>query len=89
MAHRLYGHRDLFRDPASACDLFRNIPRLSGGLFECLERTGCSKEEPRHIRSDGFCRRADSRPVLPDMVDEEVIGTDAPADIAEETEWTK
>ncbi|HWP58270.1 MAG TPA: N-6 DNA methylase [Candidatus Acidoferrales bacterium] len=68
MAHSLYRHRDLFRDPASALDLFKDIPFLNGGLFECLDRTEGSKDKPRYIRIDGFSRRPDSQPVVPDFL---------------------
>lgn len=33
----VYRYEDAFRDPDQALDLFRNIPFLNGGLFECLD----------------------------------------------------
>lgn len=68
MAHSLYRSRDSFRDPAHALDLFKNIPFLNGGLFECLDRTEGTPEKPRYVRIDGFSRRADSQPVVPDFL---------------------
>lgn len=68
MAHSLYRYRELFRDPAHALDLFKNIPFLNGGLFECLDRIEGTKENPRYIRIDGFSRRPDSQPVVPDFL---------------------
>jgi adenine-specific DNA-methyltransferase len=38
MAHSLYRYRDLFTKPGDALALFRNIPFLNGGLFECLDK---------------------------------------------------
>lgn len=68
MAHSLYRHRELFRDPQTALDLFKNIPFLNGGLFECLDRIEGTKDKPRYIRIDGFSRRPDSQPVVPDVL---------------------
>ncbi len=68
MAHGLYRHRELFRDPAGALRLFSGIPFLNGGLFECLDRIEGTKEKPRYIRIDGFSRRPDSQPVVPDFL---------------------
>ncbi|MGH8591228.1 MAG: Eco57I restriction-modification methylase domain-containing protein [Gammaproteobacteria bacterium] len=68
MAHSLFRHRELFRDPGAALDLFKDIPFLNGGLFECLDRIEGTREKPRYIRIDGFSRRADSQPVVPDFL---------------------
>jgi hypothetical protein len=68
MAHSLYRHRELFRDPAAALDVFKDIPFLNGGLFECLDRIEGTKEKPRYVRIDGFSRRQDSQPVVPDCL---------------------
>ena len=68
MAHNLYRHRELFRDPETALELFKDIPFLNGGLFECLDRIEGTKDTPRYIRIDGFSRRPDSQPVVPDAL---------------------
>jgi hypothetical protein len=68
MAHSLYRHKELFRDPQAALELFRDIPFLNGGLFECLDRIEGTKEKPHHIRIDGFSRRPDSQPIVPDYL---------------------
>ena len=68
MAHNLYRHRELFQNPETALELFRDIPFLNGGLFECLDRIEGTKEQPRYIRIDGFSRRPDSQPVVPDAL---------------------
>ena len=68
MAHNLYRHKELFRDPTTALELFKDIPFLNGGLFECLDRIEGTKEQPRYIRIDGFSRRPDSQPVVPDVL---------------------
>lgn len=68
MAHTLYRHRDLFRKPGEALALFKNIPFLNGGLFECLDRDLGENARPRYVRIDGFSRRSDSQPVVPDFL---------------------
>jgi hypothetical protein len=80
MAHSLYRHRELFRDPQTALDLFKDIPFLNGGLFECLDRDEGTREEPRYVRIDGFSRRPDSQPVVPDFL---FFGDERHADLSE------
>ncbi len=68
MAHSLYRHRDLFKKPGEALALFKNIPFLNGGLFECLDKDLGENTRPRYVRIDGFSRRLDSQPVVPDFL---------------------
>jgi len=68
MAHSLYRHRDLFKKPGEALALFKNIPFLNGGLFECLDKDLGETARPRYVRIDGFSRRPDSQPVVPDFL---------------------
>jgi adenine-specific DNA-methyltransferase len=68
MAHNLYRYMELFRDPTTALELFKDIPFLNGGLFECLDHIEGTKSNPRYIRMDGFSRRPDSQPVVPDVL---------------------
>jgi len=68
MAHSLYRYRDLFQKPGEALALFKNIPFLNGGLFECLDKDLGENARPRYIRIDGFSRRSDSQPVVPDFL---------------------
>jgi hypothetical protein len=89
MAHNLFRHRALFRDPAAALHLFKDIPFLNGGLFECLDRIEGTKENPRYIRIDGFSRRPDSQPIVPDFL---FFGQERTADLSEaygETRYRK
>lgn len=80
MAHSLYRHRELFRDPEDVLELFKDIPFLNGGLFECLDRIEGTKEKPRYIRIDGFSRRQDSQPVVPDFL---LFGEERTVDLSE------
>lgn len=68
MAHSLYRFRESFRDAGTALDLFKNIPFLNGGLFECLDKDLGEKASPRYLRVDGFSRRPDSQPTVPDFL---------------------
>ena len=68
MAHSLYRFRESFQKPNEALALFKNIPFLNGGLFECLDKPIGSKEKPEYIRIDGFSRREDSQPIVPDFL---------------------
>jgi len=68
MAHSLYRHRDFFKKPGEALALFKNIPFLNGGLFECLDKDLGENARPRYVRIDGFSRRPDSQPVVPDFL---------------------
>jgi len=68
MAHSLYRHKECFRKPGEALELFKNIPFLNGGLFECLDKDLGEKASPRYLRIDGFSRRSDSQPTVPDFL---------------------
>jgi hypothetical protein len=68
MAHSLYRYRDMFQKPDAALALFKNIPFLNGGLFECLDKDLGESAKPRYVRIDGFSRRPDSQPVVPDFL---------------------
>jgi hypothetical protein len=68
MAHSLYRHRECFREPKSALDLFKAIPFLNGGLFECLDKDLGENAKPRYVRIDGFSRRNESQPIVPDFL---------------------
>ena len=58
----------MFQKPNEALDLFKNIPFLNGGLFECLDKDLGENAKPRYVRIDGFSRREDSQPVVPDFL---------------------
>jgi adenine-specific DNA-methyltransferase len=68
MAHSLYRYREFFSEPKSALDLFKEIPFLNGGLFECLDKDLGENAKPRYMRIDGFSGRDDSQPIVPDFL---------------------
>lgn len=80
MAHSLYRHRELFQKANEALDLFKNIPFLNGGLFECLDKDLGENAKPRYVRIDGFSRREDSQPTAPDFL---FFGPEREVDLSE------
>ncbi len=66
LVHSVYRYQDLFADSDAALTLFRTVPFLNGGLFECLDREVTTKElerdpdlakrslDGKRIRVDGF-----------------------------------
>jgi len=80
MAHSLYRHKNLFAHPDEALGLFKNIPFLNGGLFECLDKIVGDKDNPRYIRIDGFSDRTDSQPTVPDFL---FFGEEREVDLSE------
>jgi hypothetical protein len=81
MAHILYRHRALFQKPNEALELFKNIPFLNGGLFECLDKREGTTDKPKDIRIDGFSDRSDSQPTVPDFL---FFGAEREVDLSEE-----
>ena len=81
MAHSLYRFRELFQKPSEALDLFKNIPFLNGGLFECLDKDLGENARPRYVRIDGFSRREDSQTIVPDFL---FFGPERDVDLHEE-----
>ena len=80
MAHSLYRFREDFASAATALDLFKDIPFLNGGLFECLDKDLGEGTKPRYVRIDGFSRRDDSQPVVPDFL---FFGPEQDADLSD------
>ena len=81
MAHILYRHKTLFQKPGEALALFKDIPFLNGGLFECLDKREGTPEKPKDIRIDGFSDRSDSQPTVPDFL---FFGRETEVDLSEE-----
>lgn len=68
MAHSLYRYKELFVRPNEVLALFKDIPFLNGGLFECLDKDLGEHARPRYVRIDGFSDRVDSQPTVPDFL---------------------
>lgn len=65
LVHSVYRYQDLFADPDAALELFRKVPFLNGGLFECLDRELTERDlardpdlmkmsDGKRLRVDGF-----------------------------------
>ncbi len=81
MVHSLYRYKECFQKPSEALTIFKNIPFLNGGLFECLDKDLGEEKKPRYKRIDGFSRRPDSQPVVPDFL---FFGGDREVDLSED-----
>ena len=81
MAHSLYRHRKSFASPETALALFKDIPFLNGGLFECLDKSTGDSSDPTYERIDGFSDRADSQPIVPDYL---FFGAERELDLSED-----
>jgi adenine-specific DNA-methyltransferase len=65
MAHNLYRYQCLLKNPDEVLKLFASIPFMNGGLFECLDKTFGTRENPEYIRIDGFSDRDDNSLTIP------------------------
>lgn len=65
LVHSVYRYQDLFSQPEEALKLFRKVPFLNGGLFECLDRELTERDlardpdlakisDGKRLRVDGF-----------------------------------
>lgn len=68
----LYRYRKLFKKPDETIELFKNIPFLNGGLFECLDKPHPTEKTPQGnekiVRIDGFTDRDDNPLRVPDFL---------------------
>ncbi len=68
----LYRYRKLFKKPDETIELFKNIPFLNGGLFECLDKPHPTEKTPQGnekiVRIDGFSDRDDNPLQVPDYL---------------------
>lgn len=70
MAHNYYRHHSLFKNPEDMLNIFKGIPFLNGGLFECFDK---SKDDPtnetgKEIRIDGFSDKEANQPIVPNFL---------------------
>lgn len=52
--HNVYRYEDAFNSAAEALDLFKEVPFLNGGLFECLDKPIGEDGSKTIVRIDGF-----------------------------------
>lgn len=58
--HNIYRYEELFRSPDEALKLFKDVPFLNGGLFECLDKSVEANGRKTCVRVDGFSDRLDN-----------------------------
>jgi type I restriction-modification system DNA methylase subunit len=58
--HNIYRYEELFHSPDEALKLFKDVPFLNGGLFECLDKPVEANGRKTCVRVDGFSDRADN-----------------------------
>lgn len=83
LIHTVYRFHDAFREPDKALRLFKQVPFLNGGLFECLDRDVSAHDLERNpdlkkrlvregsrdvIRIDGFSERPDNPLKVPNKI---------------------
>jgi len=62
--HSVYRYKEMFCDSDATLDLFKTVPFLNGGLFECLDNT----EVQPVVRIDGFSERKDNELHVPNFL---------------------
>ncbi|MDN5751750.1 MAG: Eco57I restriction-modification methylase domain-containing protein [Nitrosospira sp.] len=58
--HNIYRYEGFFRSPEEALKLFKDVPFLNGGLFECLDKPVEANGRTTCVRVDGFSDRPDN-----------------------------
>jgi hypothetical protein len=66
MNHQYYRYHALFANPDENLKLFKDIPFLNGGLFECLDlpKDGPNNPTGREIRIDGYSDVPEKQPFV-------------------------
>ena len=63
----VYRYQSEFADAKENLKLFKDIPFLNGGLFECLDKVSENDDE-REIRLDGFSSKEEKQAFVPDYL---------------------
>ncbi|MBE7445525.1 MAG: hypothetical protein HS132_09860 [Planctomycetia bacterium] len=63
----VYRYQSEFADAKENLKLFKDIPFLNGGLFECLDEVPENDDE-KEIRLDGFSSKEEKRAFVPDYI---------------------
>lgn len=68
----LFRYEKYFKEPEETLELFKGIPFLNGGLFECLDKPHPTEKTPQGaekiVRIDGFSDRDDNPLSVPDYL---------------------
>ena len=68
MNHHIYRYEKYFKDSDYILKLFKGIPFLNGGLFECLDKSIKKEDKSCHVRIDGFSDRKDNSLKVPNSL---------------------
>ncbi|HOV93138.1 MAG TPA: class I SAM-dependent DNA methyltransferase, partial [Candidatus Kapabacteria bacterium] len=70
MKHNYYRYHILFNNPDDMLTIFKDIPFLNGGLFECLDKAknDPSNKENEEIRIDGFSDEEKNQAIFPNFL---------------------
>jgi adenine-specific DNA-methyltransferase len=93
LVHTRYRYKDAFKQPEEALKLFKEVPFLNGGLFECLDREVSPRDVERNpdlkhqivqegnqsvIRIDGFSDKPQNKLSVPNKI---FFGRDVKVDL--------
>jgi adenine-specific DNA-methyltransferase len=93
LVHTRYRYKDAFKQPEEALKLFKEVPFLNGGLFECLDREVSPRDVERNpdlkyqivqegnqsvIRIDGFSDKPQNKLNVPNKI---FFGRDVKVDL--------
>lgn len=96
LVHTRYRYKDAFKQPEEALKLFKEVPFLNGGLFECLDREVSPRDVERNpdlkhqivqegnqsvIRIDGFSDKPQNKLNVPNKI---FFGQQVVVDLSEE-----
>ena len=78
LGHHVWRYESKFNDPKAAVELFKKVPFLNGGLFQCLDveiKPGDEREKLAQrelnglvLRVDGFSQRSERQPKLQNRI---------------------
>lgn len=70
MNHNYYRYHNLFNNPDDMLSIFKDIPFLNGGLFECLDKRkdDPSNDKGEEIRIDGFSDKETNQTIFPNFL---------------------
>jgi adenine-specific DNA-methyltransferase len=78
----LYRYQRFFKNEQAAVQLFKNIPFLNGGLFECLDREATSGQKNTVVREDWFSNNPANEKKLT-VPDEIFFGSERDIDLSD------
>jgi adenine-specific DNA-methyltransferase len=78
-ASQFYRYESLFHKPENLVLLFKDVPFLNGGLFECLDTVFKKEEDRPNIRFDDFSEEKENTLFIPNDI---FFGKEHPVDLS-------